>query len=593
MIDARQKDWGWLLLVVFFLLVAAAFTARALLSAGNTPLINDTDDAMRLVTVRDLIAGQNWFDTIQHRLNTPYGAELHWSRLVDLPIAGLLLLLQPLAGANAVTLVAFLWPLTLLFLVLLLSAVLTTQLVGRRGRLAAVALPALSLVTMAEFAPGRLDHHSIQILLMLGIVSATIAALERPRFALLAGVLAATAMAIGTESIPTVAAAIMAFGLIWVFRPERADALRFFGVSFAMASVVHLALFLPPDLWFAAACDALSIVYVAVAVVVGIAYLVLSLLPRLGLMPRAAALVAAGLAAGLVVILGFPDCLRGPYAALDPWLVQNWLGRISEAEPVWERLIAEPRYTLAVVVPPVLALLVTGLRVWRGDRQGRANWFVYGLFLALGIVVMLVQIRASRFATSLAVPGGALAIVWLRERYLNRQVIQSALGLVGGWLAFSGLAIFIVVAAVVALVPGASRSSDQTLAAGKASCLQPQAFADLAALPPERIMSPIDLGSHLLAYTPHEVVGGPYHRNERGVRDTFAFFNDPIDKARIILDIRGISLVVTCAGMPEMAGRPDAAPDSFVRLYRDGQLPDWLVSHSLPSAALQVFSVQR
>ena len=36
-----------------------------------------TDDAMRLVEVRDLIAGQGWFDLMQHRLDPP-GVSMHW-----------------------------------------------------------------------------------------------------------------------------------------------------------------------------------------------------------------------------------------------------------------------------------------------------------------------------------------------------------------------------------------------------------------------------------------------------------------------------------------------------------------------------------
>src|SRR5437763_9686188 len=46
-----------------------------------------TDDAMRLVQIRDLLAGQNWFDLTQYRLNPPAGVPTHWSRLIDLPIA--------------------------------------------------------------------------------------------------------------------------------------------------------------------------------------------------------------------------------------------------------------------------------------------------------------------------------------------------------------------------------------------------------------------------------------------------------------------------------------------------------------------------
>lgn len=586
----RQRDWGWPLLVVFFLLVAAAFAARALLNADTAPLISDTDDAMRLVTVRDLLAGQNWFDNVQHRLNTPYGAELHWSRLVDLPIAALLALFTTVFGPTAaVTITAYVWPLILLLFLLLLSAVLTTRLVGRRGRLPAVALPAVSLVAMAEFYPGRLDHHSIQILLMLALVSTTIAALDRPRFAWLAGLLAATAIAIGTESLPTVAAAIMAFGLVWVFRPERADALRAFGLGFTGAALVHLALALPPERWLQPACDALSIVYVAVAVAVGIVYLALSFLRTAHPLLRIAALAIGGVLVGLVVVVGYPACLAGPYAGLDPWLVENWLSGVSEAEPVWRRFIADPAYTLGMLVPPLLALAVTALRVIRGAREGRGAWLVYGLYLVLAVVVMLVQIRGGRFAAILSTPGGALAIVWLRERYLARQSVPNALGLVAGWVFSAGFAIYLAVNALTLALPSAGQAAKT---ADTSACFMPEAYADLAALPPERVMTPVDLGAHVLAFTPHEVVAAPYHRNQLGVRDAFRFFSGPIDNARIILDMRGIGLVVVCDGMRELV--PDGAPpDSFVALRAAGNLPDWLEPQTLPGSALEVYSVRR
>ena len=47
---------------------------------------------MRMSQVRALLAGQDWFDLRQYKMNWPDGANIHWSRLVDLPLAGLILL---------------------------------------------------------------------------------------------------------------------------------------------------------------------------------------------------------------------------------------------------------------------------------------------------------------------------------------------------------------------------------------------------------------------------------------------------------------------------------------------------------------------
>src|SRR5882757_9611547 len=77
--------------IVFLMLWAGVALALA------APAIRDgvfdamsTDDAMRLVEVKDLIAGQGWFDLTQHRLDPPAGTPMHWSRLIDLPLAALM-----------------------------------------------------------------------------------------------------------------------------------------------------------------------------------------------------------------------------------------------------------------------------------------------------------------------------------------------------------------------------------------------------------------------------------------------------------------------------------------------------------------------
>ena len=38
----------------------------------------DPDDALRLVQVRDLLAGQPWFDLHQYRISTPSGAMMRY-----------------------------------------------------------------------------------------------------------------------------------------------------------------------------------------------------------------------------------------------------------------------------------------------------------------------------------------------------------------------------------------------------------------------------------------------------------------------------------------------------------------------------------
>ena len=87
--DTHSPLLRWLPIIAFayvaFVTLARAPAATELLYAlGN-------DSAMRLVSVRDLLAGQGWFDLTQSRLGLEGGFEMHWSRLIDTPIAGLVL----------------------------------------------------------------------------------------------------------------------------------------------------------------------------------------------------------------------------------------------------------------------------------------------------------------------------------------------------------------------------------------------------------------------------------------------------------------------------------------------------------------------
>ena len=591
---------NWRLLFGFWALISAVYIVRAVFMSETIPLIGDTDDAMRLVVVNDWLAGQNWFDHTQYRLNTPFGASIHWSRLVDVPIAGLILLLQPFAGASAPFLAAWIWPLLLLGALLYLSAGLAVRMAGPEALLPGLVLPVLSAAVLVEFAPGRVDHHSIQIILTLAMAYASVLAWRNPRWAIGAGLAAATSLAIGMETLPQIATTITVFGLFWVANPEKGPAMRLFGIGFALFSLVHLALALPPADWFQVACDALSIVHVGAAIGVGLVFIVLPLLPRVLPLAHWWQRLLAGGGLGLIMVAGlllvFPECRGGPYGQIDPWLAENWLSQIIEAKPAWSSFAALPAYTLGIVLPPLLGLAAivwiaatSPKKLQASDKK--AEWLILGLFLLIGIAVMLIQVRGARLVAGMIAPAGAFVIIAVRQHYLKSKGIKDALVLLGTWLAFSGLAVAVI--AGLLLPKGGDEVSASVASGGnKNDCLQPQAFTALAAMPPARIMTPIDLGAHMLLFTPHSVVGAPYHRNQKGLLDTFSFLNTPLEQARTIIEERGISLIVTCPVMAEMGGFKDTPDSAFVRLAESGNLPGWIKDISDPDSPLKIYEVQ-
>lgn len=589
MAQSKPSAYSKPLLFGFWVLISVAFIAKAIYTAGRVPLLADTDDAMRLTEVHDFLAGQNWFDHTQYRINTPFGAQIHWSRLIDVPIALLDRLFAIITPAHADMIAVSVWPLLLLLGLLALSSKLAETLAGPGGQLPGLALPVFSLVIMAEFIPGRIDHHSVQILLTLSIVLTTILAWTRPRpFAALAGLAAATSLAIGAEGIVFVAAAVIGFGLMWAADPGHGPTLRRFGTSFALATLGQFLIFMPPSLYFAVHVDVLSIVYVTAALGVG---LVFWLLPALPLKPQnIVGRLVAGLVAGgvlLAVLIGlFPEILAGPYAALDPWLKRVWLDNVSEAKPIWGSFAAMPAFTASIVLPPAFALIATLWRLVRGPREGRAGWLLYGLFLAFAFIEMVLQIRGARLAAAMAVPAGAYVVLGARAAYLEHKALWRILPLAGAWLAFASIPLLVLIALVAP--PPVQTASDR---AARAQCLMPKAFAPLKDLPAQRAMAPIDLGSHLILNTALSVVGAPYHRNQQGLLDTFHFFNGPPAEAENILLKRGITLVVTCPAMTEMKGLPDADPNALVRDLSRKTLPAFLKEVPLKDTPLRLYEV--
>ena len=90
--DSRIETRALILIIwsaTVFSYLVTSFRAGEMLS---------TDDAMRLVEVRDFLAGQGWFDLTQYRLSPPDGVPMHWSRLIDLPLAALIGALTPPLG---------------------------------------------------------------------------------------------------------------------------------------------------------------------------------------------------------------------------------------------------------------------------------------------------------------------------------------------------------------------------------------------------------------------------------------------------------------------------------------------------------------
>lgn len=209
------------LAVTLVITFAAAVADWQQLVLGRLP---DNDDVMRLAQVRDWLAGQPFNDLMQYRLGPEGGASMHWSRIGDAGPALILLLLTPLFGASAAELtMAIAYPGILFFFYLLLMGRIAGRLSGEAAAPIGMVIAALAFPTTHLFIPGRIDHHGIQIVLMLLLLERVVAA-PSLRAGLIAGVTTALSLAIGLETAPLIVGAMAAMFLLWVFRGGSEDA---------------------------------------------------------------------------------------------------------------------------------------------------------------------------------------------------------------------------------------------------------------------------------------------------------------------------------------------------------------------------------
>ncbi len=570
--------------------IAAAMLA---IGFGGAPFANmQNDDLMRLVEVRDLLDGAPWFDLTQKRLDPPEGASMHWSRLADLPLAAPLAVLQPLLGrADAETLALAAAPLALL----LLAVIAVAAVAGRLGEsawarpvAAAVMLSAAPVLT--RFMPGRIDHHGLQIALALAMLALVVAAVARRgpggvgTCAAGAGALGGLSLAVGLESLPYLLAGAAALGLAWVAAGRRMRAaLVGFGAALAATPTVLLLATVPPGAYLAPACDALSIVYAGAAAAGGAGLIALALAtPRLATPGRRlAAALAAAAAAGAVPILAYPQCLAGPYGAVDPMLARVWLDNVREVRSIPAVWAEAPETVATILVFPLMGLAASLAAFAAHGGARRRGWGAVLLFLLTALAVTWWQIRGASFANAFAAPAVAWALVRgaraaraLAARPLRIGALI-ALPLIGNGLFPPSLA------AALLAAPGAQEAMLARVAR-EAACRSPETLAPLARRASGTLLGPIDLGPAILAHTPLAVLAAPYHRNLRGNRDAVRAWMGGDGAAREVVRRRGIDYVVLCPALPERRVYLENAPEGLMARLLAGRTPGWLAPVALP-----------
>lgn len=588
--------WAWCLLLVL------AVAVRHLLNADAAPLgakFGDTDDALRLVQVRDFLLNGQWYDTRLSAIGAPEALVSHWSRLIDLPLAWLISFFALFTGyLQAEAAAQIVWPLLLLFG---LTLIMVHEAERRAGPYAGIIVLALLLLTpsaLFQFLPGRIDHHNAQILCAVAGLLLLQRSITVPSAGWWAGGAMALGLAIGFEALPLLAASLGIACLFACFEPRaRAGACHAVmaltaGLMAAYAITVH------PAHWLRVDCDALS---PNLLVLCGAGALAAGLLitryraasPWLWL-----ALFAASGAIGLGgYVAANPQCAGGAFVGMDPIVKTQWLAGVVEGKTLLQFAAIKPSLAVSYLAVMLVALALLAHQAVRSRSAEHAFMaastllaglygFYYIKFMPYGVLLALVPI-ACWTARLPAIGDTSSFTVRIGAVILTSQTFFALI---------AGLAI--------GVFSDVEAGAKEKMSSRVSKCSTKSDIAALSQLPPGLVISDIDLGPYIIASTWHRAYAGPYHRIHGSIRDVLQLQSAPLDTAAERLAKMNADYLVLCGVAADKTEEPASAsasapdsgkPDTFAAHMRKGGTFDGLepVSIGRTKGPLRVWKIRK
>lgn len=546
---------------------------------------SDPDDFMRLVQVRDFLAGQSWFDVSQHRANPPLGGPMHWSRLVDLPIAVIILLLRPVVGSHWSEVGA-----ALLVPALTLAALLAalywavSPLMGKVGALVCCALFAISPMVLIQCGAMRIDHHGWQIVMMALVLGGTLNTNLR-RGGLIAGLAMAIWLHISSEGLPMAALTGGVMTARYALDGKEWSRLAHYIWMLAISSI---GLLLATHGWKASLisyCDAISPIYLGpLTVMPAVMTAGQMLFKRETLLYRLLPIgVAFGIAAAIFLVTG-KQCLAGPFSTLDPQVYEIWYKAIPEGLPIWMQGAAT---SSLIVVPSLLGITSYVIIISREKNYSRRLDWLTLLALAAGATgLSILVMRTTSIAHLLAIPGNAWLMMTLgkRARSLSSVVLRIP--------ATAALVLLVPSVALGMVLIVLSSNEVKNIKPAKAFDSSEVAALDWAA--PSTLFAPVNISPEILVRTRNSVIGTGHHRNAQGLKLVISAFVAPPEQARAIVLGSSATYLLVAPNTGEMSYYRKVAPHGLAAELLADQPPAWLIPVSVPGLkVLRLYRIDR
>lgn len=580
-----ERHFAWLIFGIWVLL-------SIYLVIGSWPIIRsgsgwDPDDELRLVQLRDFLNGQSWFDNRQYRLNPPDGAPMHWSRLIELPLAAITLLLTPMFGQTVAEIVASAAvPLLLFGTIIMLLAGTAWRVGGERAAIAAAIITAMSVPLSVQLRPMRIDHHGWQIAMAVLALASLFHGHAR-KAGLVLGAALAIWLHISLEGAPMSAAFFLFLGWQWLTKPDESARLFWTISAFALSSLVLFFGTQAQGLGAATYCDTVSppqllaILAAAAIMIPGLFIAPQSKLARVMIM------ATAGGAAAALFALRAPECVNGPFGTLDPLVRDYWYVYVKEGMPIWHHDLPTIAFVMAAPIAGLVSCVVLTRKM---DKTDRSKLWVIGFFSLYALVLSLFVSRTASVAAAYAVVPVAALMAHIFGLYRQSGVPKLRIFYVAVMVFLMAPGSYVYV--VLNVFPQPKSADDVRSDARLHSCQSAQSVATLSDLPRGQFLVPFDIAPMVLVQTAHSVLASGHHRNEKAMHDHIEIFRSRPDMAKQLMAARGINYLAVCPDEGELDRYARKHPAGLWGQIAKGHVPDWLEPLPAKGKGIRVWRVR-
>lgn len=572
-------------LVVWLVLAAILYT---LLAIGISPN-GDADDIMKLQEIRHMLTGASLFDRTIPGVSQPEPMVSHWPWIADAPFAFIAWLLKPMLGLEpALKAAGFIVPPMLLAAALAALYRINVLLGFAWPGVILMASAVLALTALAEFQPGRIDYHNLQMLLLCAVALFTMQGGKTA--SAFCGAATALSFAISSEIAPFLVVPMAWLALRFALaKPGSNEELHAYGLALAVAAFAAFLVVSLPQGGDLALCDRYGLPHLLALGGAGVTFAIASYLPaRIGFVGRLALIAVGGIASVIALVTLFPGCLDGPYGALSPYLHQNWLMQIEQEMS----LLAAPD-ALSSARLGKLVLAVVGASagiVWAWNHRETRAWLTFGLFCAVGLVMSVAYIRYLRFLPLLATPGLAL-LLWrvMPVDFSTRKWLAPLAPDRAPSAALMAAPALALLAAVFAWRAVAPPKESPILGIDVASACSRLDFDDLNWPQGSRALMPPPVAMQLLGKPgAPDVVAVPFHTSGPGIERVYRFFDPATPDPQRWLTESKATYVAACRFEGTL---PDAIVKQFplAASLATGKPPAWLETCSAKETGLRVY----